>query len=181
MLAKDLARDVYCLDLRNHGNSPHIARHDYPALAADVEAFIEEHDLGPSILIGHSMGAKTSMAVSLRRPGLVAALIPVDNAPVDAQLSSSFPVYARAMKKIESSNLKHSRDAYAIMNEVETNLTIQQFLLSNLKKSPGEGYKFRIPVDILSKALDFMADFPFTPEESRFNGPTMFIRGTDSH
>lgn len=180
-MANDLARDVYCLDLRNHGSSPHNPRHDFPALAADVESFIDELDLGPSIIIGHSMGAKTAMAMSLRRPDLVASLIPVDNAPVDAQLSSSFPIYARAMKKIEAANVMHSKDAYAILAEAEPNLTIQQFLLSNLKKSPGEPFKFRIPVDILSKALDFVADFPFTPEESRYNGPTMFIRGTESH
>lgn len=172
---------MYCLDLRNHGNSPHSDRHDYPALAADVESFIQDHDLGPSILIGHSMGAKTAMAVSLRRPDLVAALVPVDNAPVDAQLSSSFPRYVRAMKQIDASKVMHSRDAYAIMGEAEPNMVIQQFLLANLKKEAGEAFKFRVPVDTLGKSLDYMADFPFLPEEGRFNGPTLFIRGTESH
>ncbi|KAF5111336.1 hypothetical protein DV495_003955 [Geotrichum candidum] len=180
-LAGDLNRDVYCLDLRNHGDSPQIARHDYPSLAADVEAFIDNKGLGPSIIIGHSMGAKTAMAVSLRRPDIVKALIPVDNAPIDAQLNSSFPRYARAMKRIEASNLKSSKDAFKIMGEVEEDLSIQQFLLSNLKKAKGESYKFRIPVDILSKSLDFLSDFPFSPEEARYLGPTMFIRGTESH
>lgn len=181
-LANDLNRDVYCLDLRNHGVSPQVDRHDYPSLAADVEAFVEKHNLGPSIIIGHSMGAKTAMAVSLRRPDIVKALIPVDNAPIDAQLSSTFPRYARAMKRIQASNLKSSKEAYEIMEEVESDLSIQQFLLSNLKKAKGEDtYKFRIPIDILSKNLDFMADFPFSPEEARYLGPTMFVRGTESH
>jgi pimeloyl-ACP methyl ester carboxylesterase len=42
--------------------------------------------------------------------------------------------------------------------------------------------KFRIPVRILAQALDNMADFPFTnPDETRFNKPSLFIRGTKSH
>lgn len=42
-------------DLRNHGDSPHDARHDYTAMAEDVSAFIKEHKLEQPTLIGHSM------------------------------------------------------------------------------------------------------------------------------
>ena len=31
-------RRVYVLDMRNHGNSPHCAQMDYPAMAADLDA-----------------------------------------------------------------------------------------------------------------------------------------------
>lgn len=83
MLARDLGRPVYAVvsthivswaesryqkqykkrganmvgtqDLRNHGDSPHHARHDYQAMADDVHAFIEEHNLKDVTLIGHSM------------------------------------------------------------------------------------------------------------------------------
>jgi len=42
-------------DLRNHGESPHATRHDYPAMAQDVAEFIEGHGLKDTTLIGHSM------------------------------------------------------------------------------------------------------------------------------
>ena len=42
-------------DLRNHGDSPHDVRHDYTAMAEDVEAFIMEKCLEKPTLIGHSM------------------------------------------------------------------------------------------------------------------------------
>lgn len=42
-------------DLRNHGDSPHNPRHDYTALAEDVEGFISQHGLENPTLIGHSM------------------------------------------------------------------------------------------------------------------------------
>jgi pimeloyl-ACP methyl ester carboxylesterase len=42
-------------DLRNHGESPHDSRHDYTALAEDVEGFLQEHKIERPALIGHSM------------------------------------------------------------------------------------------------------------------------------
>jgi len=42
-------------DLRNHGDSPHDGRHDYTAMAEDVEAFIADQRLTQPTLIGHSM------------------------------------------------------------------------------------------------------------------------------
>lgn len=42
-------------DLRNHGDSPHDPLHDYSAMAEDVAAFIEEHQIEQPTLIGHSM------------------------------------------------------------------------------------------------------------------------------
>jgi hypothetical protein len=51
-------------DLRNHGDSPHDARHDYLAMADDVEEFMAAHGLEKATLIGHSMFVtRPSMAV----------------------------------------------------------------------------------------------------------------------
>ena len=39
--------------------------------------------------------------------------------------------------------------------------------------------KFRIPVHTLGASLDKMGDFPFKdPEQARYDGPTLFVRGT---
>jgi pimeloyl-ACP methyl ester carboxylesterase len=168
-------------DLRNHGDSPHQQTHSYPALAADVEHFIRQKSLGPSILIGHSMGAKAAMALSLTNPQIVRSLIAVDNAPIDNALHSSFRRYIDGMKEIERKNVKSSKEAYAIMANYERSLAIQQFLLSNLRKDNETGhYSFRFPLDILGSALGSLGDFPYVPDEYRYTGPTLFIRGTES-
>ena len=39
-LSTRLDRDVYCLDLRNFGTSPHHPRLDYPSFAADIENWV---------------------------------------------------------------------------------------------------------------------------------------------
>lgn len=184
-LARDLNRPIYAIDLRNHGDSAHAKTHNYAALADDTEAFIAKHGLKNTTLIGHSMGAKTVMAVALRNkdPESVANIIAVDNAPVDAALSSDFPKYVQGMRKIEDAAVNSQKEADAILEPYAPSLPVRQFLLTNLiRPGPNQPYKFRIPVRTLAHALDDMADFPFTdPEKVRWNKPALFIRGTKSH
>ena len=61
--------------------------------------------------------------------------------------------------------------------------SIRQFLLTNLvRSSNGDFLRFRIPIKTLGLSLDYMGDFPFKdPDEVRYDGPTLFIRGAQSH
>ncbi|KAK9451881.1 Alpha/Beta hydrolase protein [Limtongia smithiae] len=180
--AADLYTRVYALDLRNHGDSPHVRTHDYLSLALDVEHFIdtqiqEKH----AVVLGHSMGAKTAMAVALRRPELVDAVVAVDNAPIDAALSSDIPRYVDALRRIERMGLKSVNDAFAVLGKYETSVEIRRFLLTNaIFKSDGT-VGFRVPLDILARALDHVAEFPFNSNNDRFAGPALFVRGSRSH
>ncbi|KAK1760741.1 Alpha/Beta hydrolase protein [Echria macrotheca] len=183
VLARDLGRHVYAVDLRNHGASPHHARHDYLAMAADVGEFIKQHGLKEPTLIGHSMGAKTAMTLALDKPDLVANIVAVDNAPISANLESNFARYIQGMKKVDRSDTTKLSHADEILEEYEESQTIRQFLLGNLHR-PEPGAKtqvFRLPLDTLAKALDHLGDFPFkNPNEVRFEKPALFIRGTHS-
>lgn len=181
VLARDLKRHVYCVDLRNHGESPHNPQHDYLAMADDVCGFMEEHKLKSPTLIGHSMGAKTAMTVALSQPDLVRDIISVDNAPVDAALHGSFAKYIQAMRNIDEANVTRHYDADKILEQYESELVVRHFLLGNLHRPDGSTLKFRVPTDIMAKALDHMGHFPFkNPDEARFEKPALFIRGTQS-
>lgn len=180
ILARDLKKDIYCLDLRNHGDSPHKAPHNYISMAEDVERFIAEHELPRPIMIGHSMGARVAMAVALRNPTLVSKLIPVDNSPVSSPLSVDFQRYILAMKEIDRMGLHRQKQMHEIMDGAEPNLGIQQFLLSNFKRDEHGVYRSRIALDILRKSMDNVGEFPFIPKEYCFKGPTLIIRGTKS-
>ncbi|CAN8095716.1 unnamed protein product [Discula destructiva] len=183
-LARDLGRSIYAVDLRNHGDSPHDPRHDYTAMAQDVRAFIQEHKLDQPTLIGHSMGAKTALTLALASPTAIKDLIAVDNAPVDAILSTDFAKYVRAMQRIDASDVTSQRAADAILAEAEPSLPVRQFLLANLHTPASGGVavkKFRVPLDVLGTALSHMGDFPFKePERVRYERPALFVRGTRS-
>ena len=168
--------------MRNHGDSSHNQRHDYTALAEDIEHFIQNLRLQNPTLIGHSMGAKTVMTVALRNRVPIANLILVDNAPVDAALHSSFAKYIQGMRRISETTIRRQSEADAILKDYEESLPIRQFLLGNLVRSAdGAELKWQIPIRILANALDRMADFPFTdPDEVRYEGPTLVVRGMRS-
>ncbi|KAI1617941.1 alpha/beta hydrolase [Exophiala viscosa] len=201
VLAKDLSRPVYTLDLRNHGESPHSPVHDYTSMAEDVEHLLSAQSISKPTLIGHSMGAKVAMTMALRSPSKYSALIPVDNAPVDAALKSDFGTYVKAMREIEEHKppVAKQSEADKILAKYESDTAIRQFLLTNLvKTTPGGAehqhkhgehrhpqkteLRWRIPLHTLAKSLPAMADFPFKdPDEARFEGPTLIVRGTKSH
>ncbi|KAJ5705289.1 hypothetical protein N7536_000978 [Penicillium majusculum] len=181
-LARDLKCQIFALDLRNHGHSFHASEHNYGAMAEDVQEFIKQQKLDKCVLIGHSMGAKAAMAVALRAPERVSALIPVDNAPVNAALKSDFPKYVRGMQKIEAAKVSKQSDANKILEDYEESLPIRQFLLTNLIRSEEDNtLKFRVPLSIIGGSLDHMADFPFEESDNlHYDGPTLFVRGTRS-
>ena len=61
---------------------------------------------------------------------------------------------------------------------------MRQFLLMNLirpKSGSNDALVWRIPLETLAKQLDGMGDFPFRdPEQARFEGPMLIVRGTRS-
>ena len=61
-------------------------------------------------------------------------------------------------------------------------MAVRQFLLTNLIRSKDSDYLvWRIPLGILAQSLDGMGDFPYrNPDEARFEGPTLMVRGTKS-
>ncbi|SCU90656.1 LANO_0D09516g1_1 [Lachancea nothofagi CBS 11611] len=193
LLNERLERDVYLPDLRNHGLSPHIGRHDYPAMAADVEQFIQdqhfEHD---PIIVGHSMGAKVAMSVVLRKPELCSMLVSIDNAPVATMPTMSFPRYVKKLLEIiENPAIRSFADADKSLCDIEASPVVRQFLLTILQRvkddsgaSPS-GYRFksRIPLGILNDAIvkGNIANWEFNPWVHRFTSPALFIRGTKSH
>jgi pimeloyl-ACP methyl ester carboxylesterase len=49
---------VHAVDQRNHGRSPHHEQHNYDALAADLEQYIEDQKLEKRSTIGPQYGRK---------------------------------------------------------------------------------------------------------------------------
>ncbi|OBT66030.1 hypothetical protein VE03_03161 [Pseudogymnoascus sp. 23342-1-I1] len=181
VLARDLGRNVYALDMRNHGDSPHHKRHDYAIMADDVARFMDEHQLENTTLIGHSMGAKTAMAFALKYPSRIQNIVAVDNAPIDAPLLRSFAKYVQGMKKIEQAGVTKLSEADKILQDYEEEI-IRQFLLGNLYRPANEKtQKFKFSLKTLGVSLDHLGDFPYkNPEEVRFEKPALFVRGTQS-
>jgi pimeloyl-ACP methyl ester carboxylesterase len=74
-------RRVVALDQRGHGRSTRLGTlegYSIDHLVADLVAFIEAVGRGPVDLLGHSMGGRVVMGVTLERPDLVRSLVLMD-------------------------------------------------------------------------------------------------------
>lgn len=187
-LASTMERDVYCVDLRNFGDSPHIGRLDYPSLSADVERFIDEQKFSQKpILVGHSMGAKTVMALALRRPELPKMVVAVDNAPVATlAVQLSFPKYIRQLRySLEVEKRTKMSEVDADLAQVEPVKEVRQFILKNIKSGgKNDACKSKIPLETIADAVvkGNIANWPYDHNVAKWSkGPTLFIRGTKSN
>ena len=74
-------RIVIVVDMPNHGGSPWLDRADYVTIADAIPVFMDTEGLAGATVLGHSMGGKAAMVLSMARPDLVAGLIVADIAP----------------------------------------------------------------------------------------------------
>lgn len=166
---------VYAVDQRNHGRSPHTDRIDYPSMAADARDFIDGNDLAPAHLLGHSMGGKTAMQTALEYPERVGRLIVVDMAP--RAYPPEHTAILKALDRIDPAAYD-SRDAIdtALADDVPS-WPIRQFLLKNLDYD-GEQYRWKMNLEAIRAHYDditaaISADAPY-------EGPALFVRGGQS-
>lgn len=189
-LLGSLKRDIYLLDLRNHGASPHISRHDYCSMAADLERWINKmhFENRKPIVVGHSMGAKVAMASCIRKPSLYSMLCSIDNIPVATFPLASFPKYATQLLKIVNSpEISTQKQCLELLQSIEKRHAVQQFLLTTLVKYKDEKtgkyrYKSKIPLMILRDSLikGNISNWEYNSWVHRCSIPALFIRGSTS-
>lgn len=168
---------VIGLDLRNHGESPHHPRMDYPAMAADVCAWMERSSLETIHLLGHSMGGKASMYLACEAPERVRTLTVVDIAPraYPPRWEREFAL----MKRMPVGQFSRRSEAEEWLEEEIRDGAFRKFLVTNLERAPGGGFRWILNLDVLEGALPNL--FRQVPEgEARYEGPTLFLRGSES-
>jgi pimeloyl-ACP methyl ester carboxylesterase len=173
-LARRLAegRRVIVPDMRNHGASPRSARHDYPALAADLAEVIAAHG-GRADVVGHSMGGKAAMALALLHPDAVGRLVVADIAPV-AYGHTQMPL-VEAMRGLDLAGVATRAEADRRLAVTVTDPAVRAFLLQSLDlKAPG-GPAWRLNLDALGANMPAILGWPDLP--GAFAGPTLFLSG----
>jgi len=174
-IAKQLGESarVFALDLRNHGRSPWAEAMGLNAMAGDVAAFIERHELRPATVVGHSLGGKVAMRLALTRPSLVDRLVVVDVAPVAYR--HSFGGYIEALQRVDLSVLRRRSEADQALQGAIPEPGIRSFLLQNLVQSDA-GFSWRINLAALADNMSGLMGFP-VEAAAAFRGPTLFLAG----
>ncbi|CAG9559026.1 unnamed protein product [Danaus chrysippus] len=176
-------RSVLSVDLRNHGDSPHINSHKYEDLTADILKLYEKLNIEKAYLVGHSMGGRASMSVSLLAPPKVAGLLVIDISPTSTarDFSEGFPTILAAMKKINFKKHKSIKEAKEdTRKELESTINNELLLkavLSNVKMKSDHTIGWACNLDILIRHFKYISSFPKSLRKKTYYGPTLFIGG----
>lgn len=95
------------------------------------------------------------------------------------------------MIEVEDAQCESRQKADEILQKVEPELTIRQFLLTNMHRSPPSAphWTFRIPVKMIDSCLEQIGDFPYDDEQGlqedgretrKWEGQTLFVKGAKS-
>ncbi len=175
--------EVHSLDQRNHGSSPHTDSMNYPAMAADVIAYMDAQRIERANFLGHSMGGKVAMQLALTHPHRVLRLIVADIAPV------TYPPHhnevLEGLKALDLTGVTSRAQADKALAQYVDTLGVRQFLLKNLVRIPEDQrdddsvtFKWRLNVP------GIVADYPAlaqAPEgDAAFAGPVLFLKGANS-
>ncbi len=169
--------EVYTIDQRNHGLSPHSDVFTYEAMADDIHEFIETHKLKNPILLGHSMGGKTAMFFALKYDGVLDKLVVADMSP--RAYKPHHEAVLEALNAVDFSKINTRKEAEAILNEYITDFGTKQFLLKNIYWEDNAGgkmnWRFNLPI-ITKNYTEILAAVP----DGISDVNTLFIRGEKS-
>jgi esterase len=175
-IARQLANRYQVLvpDLRNHGQSPHVPEHDYPAMADDLRGLLRERSLDGAIFIGHSMGGKVAMQLALSDPQRVRGLAVVDMSPV--AYAHDFAAVLSGFDAVDLAAVKDRADADRQLAAHVPASGVRAFLMQNLVRRD-DRWQWRLNLAALRNAQAQITGFPEPAAGSRYPGPTAFIHG----
>ena len=174
-LAKILSKtfEVFIVDQRNHGQSPHSNEFNYDAMADDLYEFINTHHIIDPIILGHSMGGKTAMQFAMNYPTKLSKLIVADIAP------KSYPVHHRGiidgLLSLDFGKIKSRREAETTLTKSIEEPSTRQFLLKNLYWIEKSKLAWRFNLPVINKNIEIIGEG--LQNVSLFEKPTLFIRG----
>lgn len=177
--------EVFIIDQRNHGKSPHSPDHNYQVLKADLLEFMDAQSIVKAIIIGHSMGGKVAMFFAADYPERVSHLIVADISPSSYQFTSSTQLLAhttiiRAMFNLDFYGISNRQEVDDILAKSIPENRIRQFLLKNIKRSKNNEYSWRLNIRTIKNELKNIME-GLDENQTEISGfPVLFIKGGNS-
>jgi len=168
--------DVYLIDQRNHGHSPHSEEFDYDIMAEDLYELVENLNLSKINLIGHSMGGKAFMRLAQLHPEIINKLIVVDIGP------KGYPLHHDAildgLNAIDFDFVKSRGEADKVISNYISDEGVKQFLLKNLYWREKGELAWRMNLPVLTNSMHkIIGEIP----SDTVSIETLFLRGEKSN
>jgi esterase len=168
---------VACLDLPNHGRSPHAARFDLRSIGNDVMETLLALGLGERVfVIGHSLGGKVAMQMASDHAERLRGLVVVDISPRAIQPVQLFVL--RACQQLDLASAARRRDLDAALAQLIPQQSTRDFLLKNVVRDKDGRFAWRVPLQALVDNYRVVSDAP--PLVMPYAGPALFVAGGTS-
>lgn len=143
---------VFLIDQRNHGHSPHSDDFSYDLMAEDIAELVAEEGLRDFVLMGHSMGGKTAMTFAQHHAFLIDKLIIVDMG-IKAYKRHHDLIF-QGLFEVDAPHVASRSEAESRLKKHITDVSTSQFLLKNLYwEEPGK-LNWRFNLKVLNEKID---------------------------
>jgi len=186
-LAKQFAEngfEVYAVDQRNHGLSPHSDVWNYKVMSEDVYELITDLNLKNVILLGHSMGGKTAMQFAVNHAECLDKLVVADIAP------KYYPIHHQgvleALQAVDFNVVKTRREVEDVLSKYISDFGTKQFLLKNIFWLDETEMAWRFNLKVIIQQIETVGQDvehtgDATPLDIVCDVQTLFVRGENSN
>ena len=171
-------RPVYAVDLPDHGESDWSDEPSFAEMADRLSAWAVEEGLAGADWIGHSLGGKVALRIASDRPGFVRRLVLVDIFP--RVYSPHHAGDLEAMAALGPDDLADRKTADRALAVEVPDWALRQFILTNLVRDPGGGFRWQVNLEGLRRNLPDLAGLPYADRPS-VDTPTLLVYGGRSH
>lgn len=167
---------VFAIDQRDHGRSPHTTDFNYQLLSDDLHSFITLHNLEKVKLIGHSMGGRTIMQFAIDYPSHIDKMVVVDMG-VKAYQGGHEDIIA-ALESVQLEGVERRSDVEDQLARSIFDQGVRLFLMKNLSRNADGFYQWKMNLGLLSSKYEEIMGWTLGHDESDVE--VLFVRGTKS-
>ena len=176
--------EVYTVDQRNHGLSPHSDDWNYKVMSEDILELINDNQLKNVILLGHSMGGKTAMQFAINHPEYLNKLIVADIAP------KHYPIHHQgvleALHAVDFNVVKTRKEVEEVLSKYISDFGTKQFLLKNIFWLDDTEMAWRFNLNVITQEIENVGENvehigEAMPKDIVCDVPSLFIRGENSN
>ena len=147
---------VHLIDQRNHGRSFHAESFNYDDMCNDLLYYIKHYKITKPVLLGHSMGGKTAMLLSLKYPGLISRVFIMDISP------KFYPNHNQhiidALKKIDLDKFDRRKEIEKVLSKSITMPEIRGFIMKSIFRKSNNKFGIRFNLESLSKNVEIVGE-----------------------
>ncbi|MGB2102369.1 MAG: alpha/beta fold hydrolase [Porticoccaceae bacterium] len=167
---------VVCVDLRNHGDSPHDGQMSLLSMAADIVELMDDLSIAHAFFVGHSLGGKVAMQLAMTNPDRVRSLVVADIAPVKYRDNNS--ILINALQELSKIAINNRKSADLFLSELGIELSVRAFLLKNLRRNAQGNFDIKINIEAIK--ANYEDHLSTAPQGQNFTGPCLFLKGENS-